>query len=248
MRPFLDDDTLDLQAVTRAHARRFDELTQLNEALDGFTAHVAHELHNPLAVVAMAGAALREHLGDDFPEAAELVCIIEQQARHCAELVTGLLALARAGRTPRLDTFELGAVVDEAARGIAGIELENRCGGVTVRADRLAVRQAVANLLANGARYAAVDGTAVMTVRCEESPTGWRVLVADRGPGVPEEDRQRMFSAFERGRQAATVDGTGLGLAIVTAMAQAHGGAAGYEPRPGGGSVFWFSLLHTEEL
>lgn len=230
-----------------SHAHRFEELSRLNQALGDFSAHVAHDLHNPLAVVRMTGSGLRKVLGDDHPEASQLVSVIEEQAEHSAELVSNLLALARAGRSPVRRPFDLGRVVDEAARGIDGITLDNRCVGVTLIADSVAVRQAVANLLANGARHAAVDGTAAMTVWCVESPEGWRVLVADRGPGVDDHDRRRVFAAFERGARAATVEGNGLGLAIVAATAEAHGGEVGHQPRPGGGSVFWFSLPRSAE-
>lgn len=233
-------------AASLSHARRLEELSRRNEALDDFSAHVAHDLGNPITAVMLAGACLREMLVDGFPEAAELAHMIEQQAVQSAELIDGLLALARSGRTPRRDDFDLGQVVDEAARGIAGITLENLCAGVRLVADRVAVRQAVANLLSNGARYAAGTEAAEMTVRCEESPEGWRVLVADRGPGLERSDLRRVFAAFERGHGSSDVDGSGLGLAIVAAMAKAHGGETGYEPRPGGGSVFWFSLLRGD--
>lgn len=234
-------------AASLSHARRFEELSRLNEALDDFSAHVAHDLHNPIAVVRMTGSVLRRVLGDDHPEASQLVSVIEERAGHTAELVSNLLVLARAGRTPSRRAFDLGRTVDEAARGLDGIALDNQCADVTLFADPIAVHQAVANLLSNGARHAAVEGTAAMTVRCESSPEGWRVLVADRGPGVDDDDRRRVFAAFERGGRAATVEGSGLGLAIVAAMADAHSGEAGHEPRSGGGSVFWFSLRREGE-
>lgn len=219
------------------------ELSRLNEALDDFSSHVAHDLGNPITAVMLAGAWLRTQLADDFPEAAEVAGAIEDQASRSAELLDGLLALARSGRRPWRNDFELGRVVDEAAEGITGITLENLCRGVTLVADRLAVRQALVNLLSNAARYAGGADGAELTVRCEESPEGWRVLVADRGPGLESDEARRVFAAFERGTRSAETDGSGLGLAIVAAMAKAHGGEAGYEPRPGGGSVFWFSLL-----
>jgi signal transduction histidine kinase len=62
--------------------------------------------------------------------------------------------------------------------------------------------------------------------------------VADRGPGLPEGGDQKMFEPFTRGVARQSEHGSGLGLAIVAAAAQAHGGRAWYEPRPGGGSVF----------
>ena len=231
-------------AASLSHARRFEELSRLNEALDDFSSHVAHDLHNPIFAMAMAGAELRRRLGGaGGTDVSELVSVIEQQAAHSGALVGSLLDLARAGRVPRREAFDVGEVVDEAARGTGGLALANDCRGVSVVGDRVAVRQALANLLSNAARHAAAGGVAAVAVSCEESPGGWRVFVADRGPGLRAADRQRAFAAFERGAASAHVAGNGLGLAIVAAVARAHGGQAGYEPRPGGGSVFWFSLL-----
>lgn len=231
-------------AASLSHARRFEELSRLNEALDDFSAHVAHDLHNPIFAMAMAGAELRRRLGDTAAtDVSELVSVIEEQAAHSGELVGSLLDLARAGRAPRRVAFDLGDVVDEATRGISGVALVNECHGVSVVGDRVPVRQALANLLSNGARYAGGAAPAEMTVQCEESSDGWRVLVADRGPGLRRADRIRAFAAFERGPDSAHLAGSGLGLAIVASAAHAHGGQAGYEPRTGGGSVFWFSLL-----
>jgi signal transduction histidine kinase len=241
-------------AASLSHARRFDDnaarihdLSLLNAALDEFSAHVAHDLHNPLAVVAMAAAGLRKVLGEADPRASELVDAIEGEAARSSELIDGLLALARASRTPYREPFDLGDVVAEAARVVGDVRVENRCRDQKVVADRLAVRQALANLLSNGARHGVgEDGSAVLTVDCEETLDGWRVLVADRGPGLAQDDLDRVFAAFERGRGAAPAEGNGLGLAIVAAMAAAHGGQVGYEPRPGGGAVFWFSLLSED--
>jgi two-component system OmpR family sensor kinase len=234
-------------AAALSQARRFEvrgaeirELLRLNQALDGFSAHVAHDLKNPLAVVTMASESLREEVVDLPAEAAELLAMIERHAARSGALIDGLLSLARASRTPRQEAFDLGAVVASGSEGIAGITLENRCHGVTVVADRLATQQAVANLLSNAGRYA----PGAVAVECEQTAEGWRVLVSDRGPGLAPEDRDRVFAAFERGRRAAA-GSSGLGLAIVAAMAEAHGGRAGCEPRPGGGSVFWFSLLRA---
>jgi signal transduction histidine kinase len=233
-------------AASITHARQFEELSRLNDALDDFSAHVAHDLRNHIAVVRMASAELRRLVSGNLPDATELVEVVEQQADRSSELIVGLLELARASRTPTRVPFDLAAVVEEAAQGIGGLELEKRCDGVNVVADRLAVRQALTNLFANSARYAGGEaGPAVVTVECHEDGEGWRLRVVDRGPGLQGEDRERVFRAFERGRSSGTVEGSGLGLAIVAAVAEAHRGEVGYEPTAGGGSTFWFFIPRT---
>ena len=76
-----------------------------------------------------------------------------------------------------------------------------------------------------------------------------RIEVLDRGPGVPDGERDRLFSRFFRGRAAiaAGTRGSGLGLSLVAHAARAHGGHAGHEPRPGGGSVFYLEIPRSEE-
>jgi signal transduction histidine kinase len=236
-------------AASLTHAQEFEdkldrirELSRLNEALDAFSSHVAHDLSNPIAVITMASEELERVLGDEVADARELVSAVREQAAVSGDLVQDLLALARTSRTPQREPVALGELVDATARSITGITLDNRCHGVTLVADRRATRQALANLLSNGARYAGNgDGPTELTVWCEDEERGWRVVVADRGPGLEDGDHHRVFRAFERGRRTGR-SGSGLGLAIVAAMAQAHGGEAGYDARPGGGSQFWFTL------
>ncbi|GAA3351604.1 hypothetical protein GCM10020358_81920 [Amorphoplanes nipponensis] len=73
-------------------------------------------------------------------------------------------------------------------------------------------------------------------------PGWWRVEVADRGIGVPEEERTRIFAPFHRAPAAEGFPGTGLGLAVCRRIVALHGGELGVEPNPGGGSVFWFTV------
>lgn len=231
-------------ATALAHAGTFEaneahlrEMNRLNQALDAFSSHVAHDLRAPLAQVTMAAAMLRETGAG--PDSDRLVEMIERQSTRGAALVTELLELARASRTPRVEAFPLGELAEEAASVIADLDLDIECSDVTIRADRVAVRQALFNLLANAARH----GQGQVTLGCTSTGAGCRIEVADRGPGVGADERATIFDAFKRGSAAGT-DGMGLGLAIVAATAAAHGGEAGVEDRPGGGSVFWITLAH----
>jgi signal transduction histidine kinase len=69
-----------------------------------------------------------------------------------------------------------------------------------------------------------------------------RIEVADHGIGIPETDRRKVFDAFHRSANSNGYQGTGLGLAIRRRIVERHGGRIGVEPRPGGGSRFWFTL------
>jgi signal transduction histidine kinase len=71
---------------------------------------------------------------------------------------------------------------------------------------------------------------------------GWRIEVADHGIGIPEDQRETVFTAFTRAGGSERYPGTGLGLAIVHRIVERHGGRTGVDPNPGGGSRFWFTL------
>jgi len=103
---------------------------------------------------------------------------------------------------------------------------------VQVRGNADAIADAVRNLVENAVHQSPAGGEVAVTVSEEGM-----VTVADRGPGVPEADRQRIFERFWRGR-GVTRQGAGLGLAIVAEIAKAHGGSIEVADRPGGGALF----------
>lgn len=222
---------------------QMQELSRLNEALDSFSAHVAHDLRSPLAIIGMGVETLGRMLGTPEPDVAMVLEMLAANVERSIDLTTDLLRLARASRSPDPTWFDLGEVVADAAQDAPSVRVENRCTGVPMEADRGAVRQALANLLTNAGRYAADSTGAVhATVTCEATSEGWRVVVTDRGPGVADEERERIFDAFVRGGRGSVAEGTGLGLAVVAAVARAHCGAFGCENGDGGGASFWFTI------
>ena len=213
----------------------------LNRSLDAFTGQVAHDLKAPLSAIRLAtsaGAAERR-----LTEVKGRLSSIDTHASRAIEMINGLLELARAGEAPApepVDVTELVASIDDV---LPGVDVELEATQTTVIADPVALRVALTNLLDNARRYAAGPrGVAHVGVSVDEFGEGWRISVADRGPGVPTEQRDAIFEPFARGDAPPSVEGTGLGLSIVAAMARAQGGSAGVEPRRGGGSVFWLYL------
>jgi signal transduction histidine kinase len=137
----------------------------------------------------------------------------------------------------RKDPVELLALAaEEAARFDAAVEGQT----VQVAGDERLLRRALRNLLENAHRY----GGDAVSVRVQRDAAGQAgLLVCDRGPGVPEAYRERIFEAFFRlPGHAEREGGVGLGLALVRQIALAHGGSVGCEPREGGGSCFRLSL------
>jgi signal transduction histidine kinase len=116
-----------------------------------------------------------------------------------------------------------------------------------VLGDPTLLRQVLDNLIGNGIKY--TPPGRLPEVRMSSSPqgVGWcRIDVADRGIGVPEEQRADIFEAFIRAAGSEGFQGTGLGLAIVRRIVERHGGKVGVDPNPGGGSRFWFTLAAVD--
>lgn len=224
--------------------------TQVDRQRSELVASVSHELRTPLT--AMVGyLSLLEEGGDEFPEDARRDMLAEatDQAKHIARLVSDLVLVARGDNQRQvpleITAGDLTSVVTDALRGIdtanTRIQVDLPAGNLPLRVDTDRIRQAVANLVSNAIRY---GGDEVLVVgKALESDL---VLeVHDSGPGVPIRYEHTIWRRFERGahRLNAANPGMGVGLAIVRAIAQAHGGRAGYRRSELlGGACFYLSV------
>jgi signal transduction histidine kinase len=111
-----------------------------------------------------------------------------------------------------------------------------------VHADRKRLLQVMTNLLSNAAKFSSEGG--VVEITLHEHGTWLRVGVHDRGPGIPDSFRSRIFARFAQADSttARQKGGTGLGLAISKRLVEMMHGRIGFEPREGGGTTFWFDL------
>ena len=219
------DAMLDELEGAESRARRAEERTR------SFVADAAHELRTPLTGVQAAAETLlqyRDTLTDDDRERLEVLLVGE--ARRAGRLVDDLLATARldAGVTPVLAPVDLGELLDDEvgrARLLSPGATVNAGGArPSVAGDAAALRGLLRNLLDNARRAAGPTGTVEVTTAVRGSSA---VLhVRDDGPGVPAEDRERVFDRLVRldAARAADAGGSGLGLAIARGTARAHGG------------------------
>ncbi len=209
-------------------------------------ADAAHELKTPIAVlVGEAQDALRPE--DGAGDRRRSLETIEKTARGLAREVDNLLLLARgdAAPAPRQDVEDLAEIVRESMDAAAvlgatrGVRFDFSAEpGTSVRGDGASLSRLATNLLSNAALYTEPETEIAVSVTARGDEV--RLEVRDRGPGVPDEDRSRIFSRFVRldAARDRNPEGSGLGLAIVEQVALAHGGRVEVEAREGGGALF----------
>lgn len=220
--------------LARAFNGAADRIETLVDGQRRMLASASHELRSPLARLRMALALLEEEgqseaRGQMLAEAAGDVDELDA-------LIGDLLMSSRLTAGPLdeglLTPVALGALLAEEAARVEG----SASGEVTVRGEPRALRRLVRNLLENARKHAGVTVEAWVEVVGEEV----LLVVADRGPGVPEAQRERIFEPFYRpqGHREGADGGVGLGLALVRQIAERHGGSARCVAREGGGSRF----------
>jgi signal transduction histidine kinase len=228
----------------RARARVLETEARYLRDLSQAAAGLAHETRNPLGLI--RGWTQRLAQSDwQTPEPRQQARTIVEECDRVTSRINQFLAFARP-REPSLEPVDSGELVDELALLLEpdldakGLRLERSIAEPppAVQADREMFRQALFNLVRNAIQFAPAQG-AVEVVVGSGQDGGYRIEVADRGPGVPAAKVESLFTPYFTTRP----DGTGLGLAIVRRIAAAHGWQAGYTPRPGGGSVFWLDHI-----
>ena len=228
------DEVAAVAASFNEAAARIENLVRSHQSL---LANASHELRSPLARLKMAVS-----MWDDvpLPQRTQLVQEIHKNIAELDALVEEVLLASRldsAGEALHKETVELHVLAQE-----EGARVNARVVGprLSLPADERLLRRALRNLLENAQRYG--EGDIVLQWNAPERGLV-QIQVCDRGPGVPQAYRQRIFEAFFRlPGHAEREGGVGLGLSLVRQIAQRHGGQVDCGPREGGGSCFTLSL------
>jgi len=241
-----------LRLIKRHHLaiqRRMIEIEEINRDLDAFAGRVAHDLRGPLTPIILSAARLRR--GSDQPQVIEEAAWrITRAAERANTLIESLLAFSRAGSETagNGEGPSLAAdVVERAIKGVseaaeaARVELSKDVVPVWVSMDGSLLEEVLDNLLVNAVRYIGSRTPRSVSVRVRSTSLLARFEVADSGPGVPPEARDRIFQPFFR-LDPRLRGGAGVGLATVKRIVESRGGEVGVCDAPGGGALFWFTV------
>jgi signal transduction histidine kinase len=220
-----------------------------------FVSNVSHELKTPLTSIRMYAELLREGRVRDPDRQSRYLDIIVDESRRLTRLVNNVLDFGRLEQGRKHYQYEsvelsglLRQVLDAHRVRIqsAGLAVQEEIPDrlFPVRIDRDAMEQVLLNLIDNGIKYASEGGE--LTIRLSADDAGCRIEVMDRGPGVPEAHRRRIFEVFHRVDDSLITakPGAGLGLSIARRLMQDMGGALTFDPRTPTGSLFtaWLPL------
>ncbi|MEU1937790.1 sensor histidine kinase KdpD [Streptomyces coeruleorubidus] len=227
-------------------ADRARTLAEGNRIRTALLAAVSHDLRTPLAGIKAAVTSLRsEDVEWSEEDRAELLEGIEEGADRLDHLVGNLLDMSRLQTgtvTPLIREIDLDEVVPMALGGVpeGSVDLDVPETLPMVGVDPGLLERAMANLVENAVKYSP-SGTPVL-VASSALADRVEVRVVDRGPGVPDEAKDRIFEPFQRYGDAPRGAGVGLGLAVARGFAEAMGGTLDAEDTPGGGLTMVLTL------
>ena len=257
---------IDSQSVKRERDSALGEIKTTNEVLSSerklrgeqtvFFSFVAHELRSPLAAILIGVKNLENELAEVRPQVLARIRRIKTYAERMGTLIDRNLTLQRlanADFSPHLSLADPRQIADEVLRRVRAIfvdyvfdvdYVEGLPTSVSLDTDLLLM--GLENLLTNAAKFGPAGGVIGFEVLAD---TALHFRVSDRGPGIHDDQIERMFSVFHRMQQPGFKDGFGIGLAITQRVAQAHGGTLKYADRVDGGAFFTLSVpLSSDEL
>jgi signal transduction histidine kinase len=219
-------------------------------------AAVSHDLRTPLTTILAMVEAMADGVVSEGDEVRRYLALVRGEVQHLSRLIDDLFELSQIEsgalrlaleptHLPELLEHTLAAYQAPARDGEIRLEHTSDPAVPPVRADPARLMRVVRNLVDNALRFTPAGGRVRVEARADGPDV--RVTVADTGPGLAEEDAERVFERFYRGarsrsRDGGSATGAGLGLTIARGLVQAHGGRIWAEPSQGHGAVFCFTL------
>jgi signal transduction histidine kinase len=236
--------------------RLYGELETASRHKSEFLANMSHELRTPLNAILGFSQLLQQGLyGELNAKQAEYVEDIRSSGTHLLSLINDVLDLSKveAGQVElEVAAFSLREAVEQAVvmvrerASTSGVSVSVRIEPEVplVSGDERRIRQVLFNLLSNAVKFTPAEGRVEASASCVGDEI--QVAVSDTGPGIPPEDRRRIFKEFQQTDLGAKQhEGTGLGLALSKQLVELHGGRIWVESELGAGSRFVFALPAT---
>ncbi|HJR91519.1 MAG TPA: ATP-binding protein [Acidimicrobiia bacterium] len=242
-------------ALVLSQIGRYEAQTEMNRKLEevaqmktDFVSVVSHELRTPLtSIIGSLDTVNRPELAPEANTARELIVTARRQAGRLQRLIEDLLMVSRLDRDAipiNIERVPVGAVAEHVADALKVgdvLRVDVEPEDMSIVADRDHVERILINLIENAMKYA--PGSPVEIVGRIRGDMG-ELRVVDHGPGIPPDQRERVFERFTQieASQTRSVGGTGLGLSIVRSLAEAMEGRADVDETPGGGATFIIDL------
>lgn len=234
----------------------YEQVSGLEKLKTDMIRIAAHDLRNPISVILGFSELLRRDVGDD-PDLTEYVEMIYESGVRLEKITTSILSLERIENL-KIDHAEIlnmnelaGEVHNELQRQAQvrqqQFEIELPSAPLLIKADRIQIHEAIANLITNAIKYTPDAGTIVMRLRQDDKQV---VLeVQDTGFGIPEDQQSRLFKPFSRAKikEAVGIEGTGLGLYLIKSIIERYNGQIIFRSVYGEGSTFGFRLPQVGE-
>ncbi len=254
---------------TRELEKVNEDLKRANQAKARFISNMSHELRTPLTSIIGFSELLLDRTSGEINETQQrYINHIIQAGKHLLHLVNNILDLAKieAGKlTLSSESLSVPELIEEivfvmrplADKKSIKIEKEISPDVGDFIADRTKLKQILYNLMCNAVKFTPEGGTVGIRAHWSTGSFPWappekrflRLSVWDTGPGIPEEERERIFEEFEQLDPSRSTEGTGLGLPMAKKLTELHGGTIELESTPGKGSIFHVYLpAHPSEL
>jgi len=234
------------------------ESVRLDEVRRDFVANISHELKTPIGAVSLLAEAI-DFAADDPDRVRQFANRLTEESRRLADMTRDIIELSRVqGLAPlaqsepvRLDRVVQNAIEQNRVSAESkGIEIAARVpkGGLVVSGHDLTLVAAVSNLVANAVQHSPERSRVGVGIMPRETTV--EIAVTDQGPGIPEEEQERIFERFFRSDPARSrnTGGSGLGLSIVKHAVVNHGGSVRVWSQPGQGSTFTIVLPLAEAI